>query len=122
MTDATPPEFVYRIIAAPDWAEAKKTGLVAYGELDRRDGFLHLSTRAQTLETAALYFKGQKDLFALEIPLAAIADAVKFEPAAARDGEKFPHLYGQLATGDVACAIRLLDDENGRCRFGEEAP
>ncbi|MFQ5563354.1 MAG: DUF952 domain-containing protein [Parvularculaceae bacterium] len=119
MTDAAPPEFVYRIITAEDWADALESGVVAYAEIDKRDGFLHLSTREQALETAAIHFSGRKNLLALEIPFEAIFAAVKFEPAPGRGGVLFPHLYGSLAARHVARAIPLLENDDGSFRFGE---
>jgi len=103
------PEFVYRIITVADWAIARTSGVVSYGAVDQRDGFLHLSMHAQILETARRHYQDKGALLALEIPLAAIAHDVKFETAPKR-GEKFPHLYSDLKVSDVARAIPLEPD------------
>jgi uncharacterized protein (DUF952 family) len=113
----THPEFVYRLATADEWAAAIEAGAVPTRDIDERDGYFHLSTRAQALETARLYFADTEDLLALEIPLAAIAAMTKFELAPKR-GEAFPHLYGALAAAQVSRAIRLARTADGFA-FGE---
>ncbi len=109
MEDITPPDFVYRLVSAVEWRLAQETGIVPLREIDSRDGYVHLSTRVQALETAKLHFAGVDDLLALEISLAAIGAKVKFELAPKR-GEAFPHLYGRLRRDDVSAAIALIRD------------
>ncbi|MEO1252165.1 MAG: DUF952 domain-containing protein [Pseudomonadota bacterium] len=111
--------FVYRLASAAEWTATQETGVAPTREIDKRDGYIHLSTRAQVLATANLHFAGARDLFALEIPLAPIADQVKFELAPKR-GETFPHLYGALRARHVARAIPLIEGETGFA-FGEPA-
>ena len=105
--------FVYRIIAAADWVKAQETGIVPYGDIDRRDGYMHLSTRAQTLETAARYFAGRGDLLVLEIMCTDIKDNLQFEAVAERGGERFPHLYAQLPVTLVRRALTLSNMGSG---------
>ena len=116
MTEDPSPDFVYRLASAAEWREAEKTGLVPKREIDVKDGYMHLSTREQVVETARLHFAGAGDLLALEIPLAPIAEDVKFELAPKR-GEAFPHLYRALRREDVAAAIPL-EREGEAFRFG----
>ncbi|MCK5745904.1 MAG: DUF952 domain-containing protein [Oricola sp.] len=104
-----PPEFVYRIASLAEWREADATGLVPKREIDLKDGYVHLSTREQVLETARRHFAGADGLLALEIPLSPIAGDVKFELAPKR-GEAFPHLYRELRREDVAAVIPLERD------------
>ena len=111
------PEFVYRLASAAEWREAQIAGVAPKRAIDVKDGYVHLSTRAQALETARLHFAGADDLLALEIPLAPIADEVKFELAPKR-GEAFPHLYRDLRCADVSSVIPLLRDGDA-FRFGE---
>ncbi|NOX84189.1 MAG: DUF952 domain-containing protein [Alphaproteobacteria bacterium] len=113
----THPEYVYRLATAVEWAAAVETGAVPTRDIDERDEYFHLSTRAQALETARLYFADAEDLLALEIPLAEIADDTKFELAPKR-GEAFPHLYGTLAAAQVSRVIRLVRTADGFA-FGE---
>ncbi len=119
MPDDRFPDFVYKILACDAWATAVVNGVVAYSEHDRRDGFMHLSKRAQTLETAKRHYAGQINLLALEIPFSKIADAVKFEPALGRDGEEFPHLFSELSSTHVRQVIMLIENDDGSFSFGE---
>nr|XP_051208918.1 uncharacterized protein LOC127326100 isoform X2 [Lolium perenne] len=68
MTTLPPPEFVYRISTADEWAELERTGGTHGGDLDRSTGCIHLSDLSQ------------------------IADGLIYEAA---DGcNYFPHFYG----------------------------
>lgn len=111
------PEFVYRLATRAEWFAAREAGVVPSRDIDKRDGYMHLSTREQVIETANIHFPGEKGLLALEILLAPIASEVKFERAPKR-GEDFPHLYGALRAEHVARAIRLEPGLNG-FSFGE---
>ena len=113
-------EFVYRITAADDWAEAQKSGIVPYGDIDRRDGYLHLSTRTQALDTAARYFEGRDDLLALEIMCTDIEEDLRFETVNTRGGVRFPHLYAQLPTHAVRRVLKLFE-KDGVFQFADDA-
>jgi uncharacterized protein (DUF952 family) len=106
MPTETFPEFVYRLASAEEWRVAQESGAVPGRDIDERDGYFHMSTRAQVLDTANLHFSGATDLLALEIPLKPIAADVKFELAPKR-GEAFPHFYGDLSRDHVSAVIRL---------------
>ena len=109
------PDVVYKLVSAEDWRRAEREGVVAPSDVDRRDGFIHLSGPDQTLDTADRHFAEVRDVVALEVPLAAIAAAVRFEPAPKR-GALFPHLYGVLETAAVS-RVRPLVRVDGRFRF-----
>ncbi len=78
---------------------AKRNGVFAGSEVDRRDGYIHLSTAEQAQETAQRHFLGQGDLIVLEIDGAALQPPLVWEPS--RGGALFPHLYGTLPTDRV---------------------
>jgi len=78
---------------------------------------MHLSTAAQALETARLYFADAPSVLALEISFAAVANNILFELAPKR-GEQFPHLYAPLKRKHVMRAVRL-EKRDGVFRFGE---
>lgn len=100
------PDHVYRLATHDEWVALRESGVLPTRDIDKRDGYIHLSTRGQVLETAALHFAGSDDLLALEIETAAIADQLKFELAPKRK-EAFPHLYGPLRLENVNGAFRL---------------
>ena len=106
------PEFVYRIASRDEWFVARETGVVPTRDIDKRDGYMHLSQKSQVLETADLHFAGDKNLLALEVPLAEISHDVKFERALKR-GEDFPHLYGALRAEHVSRAFLLEEGADG---------
>ncbi len=116
MRENPEPECAYRLATPEEWEAGKASGVIPLRDIDVRDGFVHLSTKAQALETARLHFADADDLLALEIPLERIKDKVKFELAPKRGGD-FPHLYGTLRADHVAQAIRLERGEDG-FRFG----
>ncbi len=114
MTDVrpAPPDCVYRLATLSEWRAARETGLVPLREIDARDGYVHLSTAAQLVETANLHFADAADLLALEIPLEAVAADVKFELAPKR-GEAFPHLYARLRRDHVRRVLTMNRAPNG---------
>ena len=109
-------DVVYRLASPEEWKTTQETGIAPRRDIDERDGYMHLSTREQLLETARLHFAGAWDLLALEIPLDAIKADLKFELAPKR-GEEFPHLYDALRLEHIAHAIRLEPADDG-FRFG----
>ncbi len=111
------PEFIYRLASAAEWRQARDSGAVPKRDIDLKDGYFHLSTYEQALETARLHFAGADDLVALEIPVAVVSDKLKFEIAPKR-GEAFPHYYGDLPSAHVVRAIRLTRD-GADFSFGE---
>jgi uncharacterized protein (DUF952 family) len=81
------------------WREAQGAGVFRGSEVDLSDGFIHFSTAAQAVETAAKHFAGQNDLLLLHVDTAKLGDGLKWEPS--RGGALFPHLYGDLPLAAV---------------------
>lgn len=106
-------EFIFKITTAPLWAEAQRTGILPPSPIDRVDGYIHFSTAAQTSETLSLHFKGQVDLELLRVPVAALGDALKWEPS--RGGKLFPHLYADLPISLVDAHVTVAVSEDGTC-------
>jgi len=88
---------IFKIASKGAWAEALRTGAFAGSEVDRRDGFIHLSDAGQVAETAAKHFKGQDDLVLIAFEAEALGATLKWEPS--RGGALFPHLYAPLPAG-----------------------
>lgn len=82
---------------------------------DRRDGFIHLSTAAQLTATVDKHYAGRDDCHVAEVDLAALGDAVKWEPS--RGGEDFPHLYGALPLDAVVAYSPLERDADGAVKL-----
>lgn len=93
---------VYKIVGRAEWDDAVAAGGFVGSDVDRRDGYIHLSGPDTAQETARLYFSGRDDLVLVAIPAAVLGPALRWE--ASRGGALFPHLYGVL---DVALAAEV---------------
>jgi uncharacterized protein (DUF952 family) len=109
---------VYKIVAADLWQAAEDSGVFTGAGIDLNDGFIHLSTGAQARRTAALYFKGQRNLVLVAADGARLGDALKYEPS--RDGDLFPHLYGPLPLAAVLSVRPLPVGGDGNHIFPED--
>ncbi|GJL93197.1 DUF952 domain-containing protein [Hyphococcus sp.] len=107
MSDKPHPDFVYRLVSSAEWRIAQHSGVIPLRDIDERDGYIHLSTREQVLETAKLHFSGADDLIAIQIPLSLLGDDIKFELAPKR-GDQFPHFYGALKKHHVSAVLPLI--------------
>lgn len=103
---------VYKLVPADVWSDALSTGRIEPADIDLQDGYIHLSTAEQVLETARLHFAGAADLVALEIDLSKVTGQIRYEVAPKR-GAAFPHLYGDLDVAAVRRAISLRPIDGG---------
>lgn len=108
-------ETVFHFCDRSAWLLAQASGFYEGSELDRRDGFIHFSTREQAVETAALHLAGREGLVLLEADAGALGDALKWEES--RNGALFPHLYGALPTQTVRAVHDLPLGPDGRHVF-----
>ena len=91
---------VYKILPRGEWDAALVAGVFEGSEVDRRDGFIHLSGEDQWRETLRRHFADQPSLVRVGLRPEDLGTALKWEPS--RGGELFPHLYGPL---DPALAV-----------------
>ena len=108
----------YKILAASEWASVPPDGAWGGSEVDRADGFIHLSTEDQLHETAAKHYSGRDGLMILRLdvdhpPLKAL---IRWEPS--RGGVLFPHIYGDLRAEWVLAARPASVDADGTLRIG----
>src|SRR5207302_5095959 len=80
---------IYHMCRVEEWRAAQETGIYAGSDQDRADGFIHFSTAAQVMASAAKHRAGQHDLMLLAVDPAALGVALRWEPA--RGGDLFPH-------------------------------
>jgi|SRR6185295_6100942 len=106
---------LYKICPAALWHEAERAGVFRGSEVDRRDKFIHFSTAAQVVETAAKHFAGQNDLLLISVDAGRLGSALKWEPS--RGGSLFPHLYGPIAPNTVVRVDPLPLGPDGRHVF-----
>ncbi len=107
--------FAYKILTREQWEQWRADGVFTGAPVDIADGFIHLSARDQVAETAAKHFAGQDDLILAMVDLAALGEAVKWEPS--RGGALFPHVYGVIPMSAVTTKAKLLLDGEGRHIF-----
>jgi uncharacterized protein (DUF952 family) len=111
MTD----KIAYKVFTADEWV-ALNAGAFEGSPTDKADGFIHLSTAAQLTETVDRHFSGQEGLVIAAIDLAAtLGGGVRWEPS--RNGQLFPHVYGQLTPQSVIASCSLERHPNGTVRL-----
>ncbi|POR31851.1 Uncharacterized protein TPAR_07955 [Tolypocladium paradoxum] len=86
------PTYVYKIVpsAPPEPVPAE----YPLSDLDKNDGFVHLSTGTQAPLTADRFFSTVSNLWLIKFELAKFVDPIKWEGG-------FPHLYGNFGAKDV---------------------
>jgi uncharacterized protein (DUF952 family) len=91
---------VYKIVDSGVWADAVKAGVFNGAAIDLRDGYIHLSSAEQAVETARLHFAGDAELLLVAFDSAVFGQDLKWEPS--RGGSLFPHVYASI---DPATAV-----------------
>ncbi|KAM7185399.1 Protein of unknown function (DUF952) domain containing protein [Naviculisporaceae sp. PSN 640] len=99
------PEFVYKI--TPDAPPDPVPEAYPLSELDRQDGFVHLSTSWQIPITADLYFSQVPKFWIIKLRLSNFdLTKVKWDEAVGTNG--CPHLYDNFGAKDVV-DVRLFE-------------
>ncbi len=94
---------IIHILSRSDWAQAQAAGTYHAASIDT-EGFIHLSTADQIQHTANNYYQGHSDLVTLIVDTDKIKHELKWELAS--NGQKFPHVYGDL---NLDAVVRVLD-------------
>jgi len=108
-------EPIFHICRREEWDAALAQGIYGGSSQDAADGFIHFSTAAQVVESAARHRAGQTDLVLVTADSAALGDALRWEPS--RSGALFPHLYGPLPRSAVTAVDDLPLGGDGRHVF-----
>ncbi|MCC6735755.1 MAG: DUF952 domain-containing protein [Bauldia sp.] len=106
---------VYKICSRSEWSIAERTGWFDGSDVDRRDGFIHLSDATQVRETGRRHFAGRDDLVLVAFDADALGDTLRWETS--RGGALFPHVYGRLPAADAEAVIPLTRDRTGALVF-----
>tara|TARA_B100001109_G_scaffold176590_1_gene144515 strand:- start:293 stop:649 length:357 start_codon:yes stop_codon:yes gene_type:complete len=94
--------FLYKVLNKEEWDSAKSVGYIET-ELDKQDGYVHLSSAKQLALTLHLYFRELSNVVLLEIDMENIKSKLTFEEdVSGKRSGKFPHLYGKLLITDIA--------------------
>jgi uncharacterized protein (DUF952 family) len=110
---------LYKIISRQEWETAQANGLYEGSEVDRRDGFIHLSASHQVRATAQKHFSTKTDLLLVMVAEEALGPNLKWEVS--RGGDLFPHIYGALPLSAVTEVVPL-PLMNGVHKFPEGLP
>ncbi len=102
---------VYKVCPRSDWDSAVAAGRHDGSADDKRDGFIHLSTREQLAGTLAKHYRGVPDLVLVAFDAAALAPGLRWEPS--RGGELFPHYYGALPAALALDVVALAPGPDG---------
>ncbi|WP_300394991.1 DUF952 domain-containing protein [Henriciella sp.] len=108
---------LYKILSAQDDERARELGHTDT-DLDARDGYVHLSSKAQVAETLQLHYAGQHGVQLYEFAAERLGGDVTWEES--RGGQLFPHLYGTLRLSDAQRHWTLETDDEGNPRLPED--
>jgi uncharacterized protein (DUF952 family) len=98
---------IYKILRPAEWQDFEASGRFDGSLDDRRDGFIHCSSRPQLETTAAQYFSAEPEFVVVAIDTGLISAEIRWEPAS--NGELFPHVFGDLSMSAVAEWHRVHD-------------
>ena len=106
---------LYKVCSKDDWDKAILKKFYCGSEIDNKDGFIHLSTKKQLNETVKNHFRGKKNLLVISFSTKKIQDNLKWEVS--RNGDLFPHYYGNLETKFAVETYNLQLNTNGIHEF-----
>ena len=88
---------IYKVLTLNEWKIAKETGVIITN-VDKNDGFVHLSTARQLNATLSMYFQDSSKVMLLEVCHNKVKKILKYEPTNSGSSRKgfFYHLYGEL--------------------------
>jgi uncharacterized protein (DUF952 family) len=96
---------LYKIMSKQEWETAQAQGTYEGSEVDRKDGFIHLSAAHQVRATAEKHFSGKTDLVLISVSEESLGPSLKWETS--RGGDLFPHIYGPLQLDSIGDAVPL---------------
>lgn len=112
-------DIAYKLVDRGEWEAARAAGAYGGSAVDRADGYIHLSSGAQLAETARRHYAGRQGLVLVEVGVAALGEALRWEPS--RGGDLFPHLYGPLPLSAARSERALSVRDDGTMEFGDGA-
>ncbi|TLD30338.1 hypothetical protein PspLS_02914 [Pyricularia sp. CBS 133598] len=94
------PMHVYKIL--PTAPPAPLPSPYPLSDLDKKDGFVHLSTASQIPITAGIWFKDFTELWILKLNLVKFANEINW------DTPGCPHLYGNFGAEEVVDSRKFV--------------
>jgi uncharacterized protein (DUF952 family) len=102
---------IFHITTREAWDKATAEGTYRTPGLPV-EGFIHCSTRDQVVQVANLRFRGQMGLLLLAVNTDRVKAEILYEDLAG-EGQKFPHIYGELNIDAVAQVAEFEPEEEG---------
>jgi uncharacterized protein (DUF952 family) len=102
---------ILHITSRQDWENAIKNKAYTAPSIET-EGFIHCSIIKQAVETANIFFKGQKGLILLCIDEDKLESVCKYEAPTGGglhnpdNGNLFPHIYGPI---NLSAVVKVLD-------------
>ena len=109
------PEEAFKVVDASEWAAAQLSGGYEGSAVDLADGYIHLSTADQLVETVRKHYAGRQDLLLLTVDLNGLGRTLVWEPS--RGGALFPHIYGPLPVAAVTATRAFSVGADGAMAF-----
>lgn len=85
---------IFKIFRISEWQELASTSTFLGSTDDKRDGFIHFSTRQQLAKSLEKHFSVEKEVFVAAYQSSIFGDKLMWELS--RGGALFPHLYAPL--------------------------
>lgn len=106
---------LYKVLPAAEWRAAEAAGCFRGWGIDLQDGYIHLSSADQVVETVARHFADQDGLLLVTVSGDKLGSALRWEPS--RGGELFPHVYGVIPIDAVEKVEPLPHGDGGTHQF-----
>jgi len=101
---------IYKVLTGEQWAAAESGGPVQ-APVDISDGYVHFSTSKQLQATLSKWFQGKRGCVLASFDADDFGPELKWEKA--RDGDLFPHVYGDVRAWQVRSLWLLEMGEDG---------
>ncbi len=108
---------VFKICEKDEWENLKQSDFFEGSQIDKNDGFIHLSTSKQLRGTFGKYYKSKSQLYLLKVN----TDDLNLVWEVSRNKQLFPHLYEPLPVSAVAKVYKIFLDDEGNHIIPEQA-
>jgi uncharacterized protein (DUF952 family) len=100
---------LYKVLTSEEWKLASSKGFIIT-ELDKKDGFVHLSTSKQLAGTLSLYFSKFEEVILIQLAYDQLKNELKLESvnSSSKRGGYFYHFYDDLNINQ-ACKVWNLN-------------
>ena len=99
---------VYKILLEKEFLTLKNKKASYGSAVDKKDGFIHLSTANQLRETLEIHFSNSKSVYILAFESARLSGLV-WETS--RNNDLFPHIYGKIYFENIDKIIFLKKNQ-----------